>query len=191
MPKRLLFAIASSLAIPGCDTRIIEAPGATSPSVNIYSHECEDIHGKAAGLEQFQGKVVLIVNVASRCGYTPQYEDLQKLHAQFADRGFSVVGFPCNDFGGQEPGDAKAITTCAVGYGAHFPLMEKVIIKAGPDQSPIYAALAEATGALPRWNFGKFLIDMHGQPVAFFGTRVEPLDEGLTSRIDALLPTDG
>lgn len=189
MSKRLLFAIASSLALPGCDARVIDVGAATSPALNIYSHECEDIHGKATGLGQFKGKVVLIVNVASRCGYTPQYEDLQKLHARFADRGFSVVGFPCNDFGGQEPGGAEAITTCATGYGADFPLMEKVVVKAGPDQSPIYAALAQSTGALPRWNFGKFLIDTDGQPIAFFGTRVEPLDESLTSRIDALLPT--
>jgi glutathione peroxidase len=189
MSKRLLFALASSLAIPGCDARVIDVAASASPALGIYAHDCADVHGNPAGLAQFRGQVVLIVNVASHCGYTGQYRDLQALHARYADRGFAVVGFPCNDFGGQEPGDADAITACAVGYGADFPLMEKVIVKAGPNQSSIYGALAQSTGALPRWNFGKYLIDTDGQPVAFFGTRVEPLDEGLTGRIDALLPT--
>jgi len=185
--RRALLTTATAMGIGACDARVIDIGNGPSPTLGIYAHDCANLGGEPSGLAQFRGKVVLIVNVASHCGYTSQYRDLQTMHARYADRGFSVVGFPCNDFGGQEPGDAAAITACAAGYGAVFPLMEKVVVKAGPDQSPIYASLADATGALPRWNFGKYLIDHNGRPVAFFGTRVEPLDDELIQRIDALL----
>jgi glutathione peroxidase len=109
------------------------------------------------------------------------------LHERYASQGFSVVGFPCNDFGGQEPGDAEAITACATGYGATFPIMEKVSVVEGDSQFTIYSDLFEATGALPEWNFGKYLVDQHGTPIAFFGSRIEPLSTELTDRIDALL----
>lgn len=146
-----------------------------------------DLGGSPVSLKDFRGDVLLLVNVASHCGYTGQYRDLQQLQDRYGDRGFTVIGFPCNDFGGQEPGDAGAIAACAADHGAGFPIMEKIRILDGPEQSPIYASLQQATGALPRWNFGKYLIDRKGHPVAFYGTRVEPLDTALTDHIESLL----
>lgn len=157
--------------------------------MNIYNNPLHDVHGTPVSKDQFDGKVTLIVNLASKCGLTPQYEDLQKLHEQYEEQGFSVVGFPCNDFGGQEPGDANTIMACASGYNADFPIMEKVSVIEGESQCALYQDLAEATGALPEWNFGKYLIDQNGTPVAFFGSTVEPLSPEISERINELLDT--
>jgi len=155
--------------------------------MNVYVHPCNDVYGTPVDSERFEGKVTLIVNLASECGYTSQYKDLQALHDRYKDQGFSVVGFPCNDFGGQEPGDAEAITACASGYGAEFPIMEKVGVIDNDAQSPLYYDLAQETGTLPSWNFGKYLVNREGTPIAFFGTDVEPTSTEITNRIDALL----
>lgn len=178
----LLFA-----CIVSCDSRIIDVQTRKEPTMNVYNHERNDVFGKPVDRDQFKGQVTLIVNLASHCGYTPQYKDLQALHERYSDQGFSVVGFPCNDFGGQEPGDAEAITACATGYGVDFPLMEKVGVIENESQCAIYNDLSEATGVLPKWNFGKYLVDQHGTPVAFFGSNVEPLSAELTDCIDDLL----
>jgi glutathione peroxidase len=187
------------LSVPGCDSRVVQvdpASRAISEPQGVYALGCNDVDGNAAGLQQFEGEVTLLVNVASHCGYTGQYATLQTLHNRYADRGFSVIAFPCNDFGGQEPGSAKDIKACASTYGAVFPMMEKLVIKDGQGQSPIYAMLREQVGVLPRWNFGKYLVDANGHPLAFFGSNIDPLDPTLTDRIDALLaaaqpaPTD-
>ena len=122
---RVLF-ISVLVALTSCDARIIDVPLQKETAMNVYTNQLRDVHGSQVNNELFQGKVTLIVNLASKCGYTPQYKDLQALHERYKNQGFSVVGFPCNDFGGQEPGDAEAITTCASGYGADFPIMEKV-----------------------------------------------------------------
>ena len=170
-----------------CDSRVIDAQPTKESVMNVYSNQLHDVHGVRVNKDQFDGQVTLIVNLASKCGLTPQYKDLQALHERYASQGFSVVGFPCNDFGGQEPGDAEEITNCASGYGATFPMMEKVHVLEGDSQFKIYRDLSQATGALPEWNFGKYLVDQHGTPIAFFGSRIEPLSTELTDRIDALL----
>ena len=175
------------VALTSCDARIIDVPLQKETAMNVYTNQLRDVHGSQVNNELFQGKVTLIVNLASKCGYTPQYKDLQALHEQYASQGFSVVGFPCNDFGGQEPGDAAAITACASEYGATFPIMEKVSVLDNDAQCAMYHDLKEATGVLPKWNFGKYLVNQHGTPVAFFGSDIEPLSAALTARIDELL----
>jgi len=185
MFKRLLMTLAAALALPGCDSRVIKVQA--TDAQGIYSHTLHDVHGDDASLADRSGEVTLIVNVASHCGYTPQYRDLQQLHDAYADRGFAVIGFPCNDFGGQEPGDASAITACAAGHGASFPLMEKIVVLAAEGQSPLYRDLSQATGVLPRWNFGKYLVGRDGIPIAYYGSNVGPMDEQLTSEIEAAL----
>jgi len=154
--------------------------------MNVYAHQFNDIHGTPVNNDQFNGQVTLIVNLASKCGLTPQYEDLQALHERYKEKGFSVVGFPCNDFGGQEPGGAEEITACASGYGVDFPIMEKVVVLDNESQCEIYKDLKVATDALPEWNFGKYLVDRHGTPIAFFGSMVGPLASEITDCIDAL-----
>ena len=179
-----------SLVLASCDTRVVDS----EPSMDATFHvqPCNDLQGSPVDLGQYKGKVVLVVNVASHCGYTPQYEDLEALHTQYKDRGFTVMAFPCNDFGGQEPGGAKEIAqTCRTTYGATFPVMEKVVVIDDADQSPIYAEMATSTGELPSWNFGKYLVGPDGRAVAFFGSSVKPMSPEITERIESLLPAPG
>jgi glutathione peroxidase len=134
---------------------------------------------------------MLIVNTASKCGYTPQYEGLQKLFERYGDRGLVVIGFPSNDFGNQEPGTAAEIGAfCKRNYGVTFPMMAKVHTK-GPDQAPVYRSLTtETTEGIRgevKWNFTKFLVDRDGRVVARFEPGVKPLDDQITSAIEALL----
>ncbi|HUP84814.1 MAG TPA: glutathione peroxidase [Acidimicrobiales bacterium] len=151
------------------------------------------LDGTDTSLGALKGKAVLVVNVASKCGLTPQYEGLEKLHEQYAGRGFSVVGFPCNQFGGQEPGSAEEIATfCSTSYGVTFPLMEKIDVN-GPDRHPVYEALtkvadAEGTDGDIRWNFEKFVLSPEGEVVARFSPMVKPDDEGLVATIEEQLP---
>ncbi|MFT4592616.1 MAG: glutathione peroxidase [Phycisphaerales bacterium] len=175
--------------LSACDSRILDVPTSKETTMNIYANPIRDVHGAQVDANAFDGTVTLVVNLASKCGLTPQYEDLQVLHERFKERGFSVVGFPCNDFGGQEPGNADDILSCASGFGANFPIMEKVSVIEGDSQCAVYSELCKATDAVPQWNFGKYLIDKNGTPVAFFGSRVEPLDEEITARIEELLNT--
>ena len=187
MNKLSAFFTSIVTLLTSCDSRIIEVPVQKENTMNIYDNSFNDLHGNHIEKDAFKGQVTLVVNLASKCGLTPQYEDLQALHDRYATRGFSVVGFPCNDFGGQEPGDAEAITACASGYGATFPMMEKVHVLDGDSQFKIYSDLSQATGALPEWNFGKYLVDQHGTPIAFFGSRIDPLSTEITDRIDTML----
>jgi glutathione peroxidase len=118
--------------------------------------------------------VSLVVNVASKCGFTPQYEGLEKLQREMKDKAFNVLGFPSNDFGGQEPGTAEEIQTfCKLTYDVTFPMFEKVVTTSGPAQSPAYAFLGRF-GKLPAWNFSKYVVDKTGQVVAFFPSEVTP-----------------
>ena len=138
---------------------------------------------------QYAGRVLLVVNTASQCGYTPQYKGLEALHAKFAARGLVVMGFPSNDFGGQEPGDAKQIgETCFNHYGVRFPMFGKIVVK-GPGAHPFYTQLVQAAGQAPGWNFHKYLLDRQGRVVASFKSDVEPEDPRLTAQIDKLLAT--
>lgn len=135
--------------------------------------------------ERFGGDVLLVVNTASKCGFTPQYEGLEALHQRFAAQGFAVLGFPSNDFMGQEPGSEDEIREfCTLTYGVKFPMFEKVTVKAD-NAVPFYRALAEgADGDFPRWNFHKYLIDREGKVVASFGSRVKPDAEELIDAIE-------
>ena len=137
--------------------------------------------------EVMQDKVVLVVNTASRCAYTPQYEGLEKLYQRYRDRGLVVAGFPSNDFAGQEPGTEQAIRKfCRLTYGVQFPMFEKVHVK-GSSVDPFYRHLARETGMTPRWNFHKYLIDRNGSVVASFPSQVKPDDPRLVNKIEELL----
>ena len=137
--------------------------------------------------EAYRGQVLLIVNTASKCGFTPQYEGLEALHAQLSEQGFAVLGFPSNDFMGQEPGSEEQIAEfCTLTYGVEFPMFEKVTVK-GDDATPLYRALAKTTGEEPGWNFHKYLVDRNGQVVASFGSRTKPDDPKLRAQIEELL----
>jgi glutathione peroxidase len=134
-----------------------------------------------------EGKVVLVVNTASKCGFTPQYEGLEKLYAERKDDGLVVIGFPSNDFMGQEPGTEEEIAEfCTLTYGVKFPMFEKVSVKEGA-ADPFFSALAKAGGGYPGWNFHKYLIGRDGQVIEGFGSRVKPDDAKLAAKIDAAL----
>ena len=135
----------------------------------------------------YAGQVLLVVNTASKCGFTPQYEALEAMHAKYKARGFAVLGFPSNDFMGQEPGSEKQIQEfCKLTYGVKFPMFEKVHVK-GRDATPFYNQLAGATGEAPGWNFHKYLIDRNGKVVASFGSRTKPTDPAFVAKVESLL----
>jgi len=160
-------------------------------SVAIIDHSVESLGGETVDLAAFRGRPMLIVNTASKCGYTPQYKGLQTLHERYGERGLVVIGFPSNDFGRQEPGTAQEIGVfCKKNYGVTFPMMAKVHTK-GEGQEPVYGTLTTETPDGIRgdvqWNFTKFLVAPDGQVVARFEPAVEPLDEQITLAIEALL----
>lgn len=140
---------------------------------SIHGFTMKRLDGTDASLSEWRGKVVLVVNTASKCGYTPQYEGLQALHAKYAERGFAVLGFPSNDFGGQEPGTSEEIAKfCTSIYSVNFPMFEKTKT-VGPERSPLYALLSDAQGQ-PKWNFHKYLVDKRGRPVRAWASAVSP-----------------
>lgn len=149
------------------------------------------LDGKATSLKAFEGKVVLLVNVASKCGYTRQYKPLEATYRKYKDKGLVVVGVPSNDFGNQEPGTADEIQQfCSSKFDVTFPLMEKVGVKPGPNQHPLYAALTGKESPFPgvvKWNFGKFLIGKDGKILARFESGDEPDGEKVTKAIEAAL----
>jgi len=137
--------------------------------------------------EVFRGQVVLVVNTASKCVYTPQYEGLEAIYANYRERGLVVAGFPSNDFGAQEPGSEKQVQDfCRLTYGVQFPMFAKTRVL-GPDAEPFYRYLADVTGDTPRWNFHKYLLDRQGRVVASFPSQVDPQDPRLIAAIEALL----
>jgi glutathione peroxidase len=159
--------------------------------MTIYDIPLHTLDGESSSLAPYVGKTVLVVNVASKCGLTPQYEGLEKLQKKYEDRGFSVIGFPSNQFAGQEPGTAEEIQTfCSTTYGVTFPLFEKIDVN-GEDQSPVYAELnqtadAEGYSGDIRWNFEKFLIGPDAS-VQRFAPLVTPEDPALVRAIEAAL----
>ncbi len=146
--------------------------------------------GKETSLTEYSGKVVLVVNVASKCGFTKQYTGLQKLYEDQKDKGFVILGFPCNNFGGQEPGTIEEIQEfCSTNFNVTFPIMDKIDVK-GEKQHPLYAALTAKDGPLPgdvKWNFSKFLIGKDGKPIARFGSTTKPDSKELADAIAAAL----
>jgi glutathione peroxidase len=161
--------------------------------LTLYDIPLKTLDGQPASLGDLAGKTLLVVNVASKCGLTPQYAGLERLHEQFADRGFAVVGFPCNQFGGQEPGSAEEIAEfCSATYGVSFPMFEKIDVN-GPGRHPVYSeltALADGSGEAGdiQWNFEKFLVSPDGKAIARFRPRTEPDAPEVISAIEASLP---
>jgi glutathione peroxidase len=150
---------------------------------SFYELKTKTLLGKSGDLAQYKGKVSLVVNVASKCGFTPQYEGLEKLQREMKGKAFNVLGFPSNDFGAQEPGSAEEIAQfCKLTYDVTFPMFEKVVTKSGGGQSPIYSFLGQS-GHLPAWNFSKYIVDKQGKITAFFPSEVTPEDPKLRDAI--------
>jgi glutathione peroxidase len=168
-----------------------QAPGTKETPLaqeSLYRLATRTLEGQPADLHVYAGKVALVINVASQCGYTPQYAGLEKLYGDLKGRGFVILGFPSNDFGGQEPGTAPEIRQfCTLNYDVTFPLFEKVVTRAGAAQSPVYANLQKQSGELPSWNFAKYLVGKDGKVVRFYKSGVTPDDPSLRKDIEAAL----
>jgi glutathione peroxidase len=173
----LALVLAATLALPAAERKV---------PVSLHDITLNTLEGKPQSLAAYQGKVVLAVNVASECGYTPQYAGLQKLYLEQKEHGLVVLGFPCNQFGGQEPGTATQIESfCQKNYGVTFPLFEKLDVK-GAHQAPVYTFLTAKHGE-PAWNFHKYLIGKDGQVIQAFGSKVAPDSAELKAAIEAAL----
>jgi glutathione peroxidase len=161
--------------------------------VSLYEIPLTTLAGEPTSLADHKGKALLLVNVASRCGLTPQYAGLEAMHERYADRGFSVLGFPCNQFLGQEPGTNEEIAEfCSSTYGVTFPLFDKLEVN-GPDRHPLFAELTEATDADGKagdvtWNFEKWLVSPEGEVVGRFRPQVTPEDPELVQAVEEQLP---
>jgi len=159
---------------------------------SIHQFTVKNLAGKDVPLEKYKGKALLIVNTASKCGYTPQYAQLEKLREKYKDKGFEILGFPSNDFGGQEPLEGEAIQEfCEVNYGVTFPVFEKVHVK-GSKVAPLFKFLSDKklngeVSSVPKWNFHKYLIDKEGRVVDFFYTITNPDAPRLSRGIEKLL----
>ena len=184
-----LVLLLTSACAPALADRNVDST-ADTPPVDLLAHTVTGIDGQDVPLEQFRGHVILIVNTASECGFTSQYADLQELHEQYAERGLVILGFPCNDFGGQEPGSNEEIAAFCTGeFGVTFPMMARVGITR--DTHPLFRDLQENTprgirGPV-RWNFTKFLLDRDGQPVDRFSPTTRPNAPRVIERIESLL----
>lgn len=180
-----LFAVVAGAVFEGQDTKGPNVP-------KVLQFKMKDINGKTVDLAKYKGKVVMVVNVASECGYTPQYRGLQGLHDKYGKQGLVILGFPCNDFGGQEPGDeAKIAAFCDKNYGVKFDMFSKVAID-GSAPSPLFAFLTSKTenpqfGGPVRWNFEKFLINRAGNVVARYESSIEPDAPEVVEKITAEL----
>jgi glutathione peroxidase len=176
------FALIGALACAG----IVSSQAATS----LYDIPLKDIDGKAASLKAYKGKVLLIVNVASKCGLTPQYKALEATHGKYKEKGFSVLAFPCNDFGNQEPGTSEEIKEfCSSKYQVSFPIFDKLHVK-GPERHALYTSLTGEGSPFPgdvKWNFGKFLVGRDGKIIRRFEPKTAPDSPEVTSAIEAAL----
>jgi len=158
----------------------------------IFDYQVKDINGDLVNLKDYKGKTVLIVNVASKCGYTPQYKGLEALYQKYKERGFVILGFPSNDFFGQEPGtDKEILEFCSLTYGVTFPMFSKIKVR-GKEKDPLYDFLTSKTrnpifGGPITWNFNKFLVNREGKIVKRFDTKILPDDPELISEIEGLV----
>ena len=176
--KRLLLAMI--LAAWGPLALALDCPA-------LLDQKVTTLMDQPASLCQYQGKVVLVVNTASQCGFTPQYEGLEALYRRYKDRGLVILGFPSNDFGQQEPGANKEIAQfCQVNYGVSFPMFSKSAV-VGPKAIPLYSRLATGSGTTPKWNFHKYLVDRRGEKVFSYDSEVDPRDQKLVQHIERLL----
>nr|WP_262921730.1 glutathione peroxidase [Pontibacter ruber] len=156
----------------------------TAQATDFYSFKMNSLDGKEIDFSKYKGKKVLLVNTASECGYTPQYEDLQQLNEKYGDK-VVILGFPANNFGGQEPGSNQEIASfCQKNYGVNFQMFEKISVK-GDDQHPLYQWLTKNSpnGDEPTWNFCKYLVDENGNVVAFYPSKVKPMGEEILAAI--------
>ena len=209
LPERMrrCLVLVGVLAVAACDRQepakpsariasVPSVPSAQAPSApledgaragtSIHGLTLARLDGAEVALSAFAGKVLLVVNTASECGYTPQYEGLQALHTKYEGRGFAVLGFPSNDFGGQEPGGSTEIATfCRSRYGVTFPMFEKVKTT-GTGRAELYAILAAAQGE-PKWNFHKYLVDKRGMAVAAWASATKPESKEIADAIEAAL----
>ncbi len=195
----LLFAGVWACGVFGADT--VKEPtkagktGTAEHPESPLDFVVKSIDGKEVKLSDYRGKVVMIVNVASRCGFTPQYAGLEKLYEAYKEKGFVILGFPANNFGGQEPGsDAEIKTFCSAKYNVTFPMMSKVSVK-GDDKAPLYKFLTEAPSAGEfagdiGWNFNKFVVDKNGNVIARFASPTRPSDEKVTGIIEKALAAE-
>ena len=166
---------------------LLASPAATAACPPLLDVALPTLTEDAASLCRYEGKVLLVVNTASQCGFTPQYDGLEKLHRRYKDKGLVVLGFPSNDFGGQEPASNKEIARfCEVNYGVSFPMFAKSPVAKGA-VNPFYERLAKASNAKPRWNFHKYLVDRSGAKVLSYESAVEPADPRLIKEIERLL----
>ena len=157
-------------------------------TATLYDMKVKTLEGKDANLSEYAGKVTLVVNVASHCGFTGQYAGLQKLYDKYKDQGLVVLGFPSGDFGGQEFGDSKEIREfCTTKYSVTFPMFEKCVVKAGDAQSKVYECLGTKTGELPGWNFGKYVVSRDGKTATFFASNVGPDSSKMVDAIEKAL----
>lgn len=170
----------------------VQAEDSAKEAGSVLDFTVKNIQGKEVDLKDYKGNVLLIVNVASECGLTPQYDGLEKLHAKYKDQGFRILAFPCNDFGGQEPGTEEQISTfCKTEYGVTFDLFSKIKVK-GDEKAPLYDYLTsektngDHAGEI-QWNFQKYLVDREGNVIAKFDPKVKPDDEGLVAKLEAAL----
>ena len=192
----LLVAIVAVRARAAFTGSIVHSPTSQPAKASPLDFTVKDIDGKRVDLHQYRGQVVLLVNVASRCGFTPQYAGLEKLYTDKHDKGFVIVGFPANNFNSQEPGtDAQIKTFCSAKYDVTFPMMSKVSVK-GDDQCPLYKFLTSKDTAGDfagdiGWNFTKFLIDRNGNIIGRFASAIKPSDPKLVGAVDAALDAEG
>jgi glutathione peroxidase len=187
-----LAAVFTAVFAFSLSSRASATPGSGEKMNSIYDFSLKDIDHKEVNLSQYRGKVVLVVNVASRCGYTPQYEGLQKVYMKYKDRGFVILGFPANNFMAQEPGTDEEIKTfCSAKYNVTFPIFSKISVK-GDDIHPLYKFLTsketnpEFSGDI-KWNFSKFLIDKNGKIIARFEPKVTPESDPVIQAIEKAL----
>ena len=180
----LLLALSTSLPASAQPT----SPAQSTACPALLDYEFNRLQtGKPESLCQYRGKVLLIVNTASYCGYTHQYEGLEAMYRKYKDRGLVVLGFPSNDFGGQEPGNNKEIAEfCRLTYGVQFPMFEKSSVSS-LQSNPLYAELRTKTGQTPKWNFFKYVIDRNGKPAGTFASAVEPDNRDLVALVEKLL----
>ena len=193
--KKLLLGAAVLVAVSAVALFLVkanDAPLKKGGSKSVYEFTLKNSKGKDVKLDEFRGQVVMLVNVASKCGYTPQYDGLQKIYEQYKDRGFTILGFPANNFGAQEPGSDEEIQEfCRINYGVTFPVFSKISVK-GEDKHPLYKYLTEKesnpefAGEI-KWNFNKFLVGRDGKIVARFDSGDKPEDPKVTQAIEQAL----